>query len=177
MTAKLTRKDSVIVLGDDEVRIEEGFVLKSSTATEELLHDDNSAQHYYTGVRDREYLDEAGKPYTVPVVGVDAKGKVIKLGEEMHFLAYGGVKAPAERCFYIFVKRPVDPAKPTLDNGDINPHYVAEDVRKGSNLTVGEKGEGKNRTHYDYIFEEAGTRKTEDAAIAFGQTLLEKKAA
>jgi hypothetical protein len=155
MTAKVTRKGDMLVLGNDAVRIEEGPALITETATAELLHDDNTAKHYYAGVRPMEFVDALGKPYSVPAVGRDALGNPIKIGEPMSYLAHGGDKRLTKRCFYIYKRRDVDPTTPTLENGDINPHFVPEHVRKGANLV--DDGTPPNRTHYTYVFDEVDT--------------------
>lgn len=177
--AQLTRRGDMIVLGDDEVRIEEGAVRKTATATEELLHDDNTAPHYYAGVRPMTFNTPKG-PIDIPAKGRDSLGNVIKLGQPMTYLDYGGAKAPGERCFYIFTKHPIDPTKETFSDGTANPHYVPEHVRAGALLV--DDGTPSNRTHYDYIFEVAdtvpigdgpdGREEAEKAAIARGQELL-----
>jgi hypothetical protein len=172
MAAKVTRTGQMIVLGDDEVRIEEGEALKQATATAELLSDAQTAPHYYEGVRERTVTGLNGKAITFNAQGVDAKGKPIVVGEEMHYLDYGGTDNPGERCFYVFRKVPVDPTKPTLANGDPNPHYVPDHVRAGALL---EEGTPANRTHYEFIFEQVGTAGNEDDAIALGQRVLAGK--
>lgn len=161
----------MIVLGDDEVRIEQGPVLKTAVATEELLHDDNTAPHYHVGVRDMEFLDALGKPYKVPRIGRDAKGNVIKLGEEFTYLDHGGNATPGKRCFYIYKRREIDPNPVALESGDPNPNYVPEHVQKGALLDRSD-GTPDNRTHYTYVFDEVATRATEEAAIEYAQKLL-----
>lgn len=146
------RNDHGLVFGDDQVRVEEGVPMVKAVATEELLHDDQTAPHYYAGVRDREFFDAQGKPFTTPALGRDAKGKVIVPGEEIHYRDYGGGKSPGSRCFFVFVKRPVDPTSPVLPSGHENPHYVDEATRKGAKLL--DDGTPPNRTHYTYIFDE-----------------------
>jgi hypothetical protein len=173
MSANVTRKGNIIVLGDDQIRIEEGPKLRTAVANEELLHDDNTADHYYAGVKDMHFLDALGKPYTQPRLGRDAVGNVIKLGEEFTYLDRGGKAASGSKCFYIYQRREIDPNSMTLENGDANPHYVAPEVQKGSLLDRND-GTPDNRPHYTYMFDEVATRATEEAAIEYGQRLLEK---
>lgn len=173
MTVKVSRKGSMIVLGNDEARVEEGPVLKTATATAELLHDDNSAKHYYAGVRPMPFNDALGKPYEVPSIGRDALGKPIKIGEKMSYLDHGGDKAMGERCFYLYRKVKIDPTAPTLENGDENPHFVPEHIRDGALLL--DDDTPANVTHYTYKFEEIGTFSTEESAMAAGKELLGEK--
>lgn len=170
---EITRRDQMIVLGDDEVRIEEGPVLKTEIATEELLHDDNTAPHYYAGMRPMTFVGPGWRPVEVQAEGRDALGNPIKLGEEMTYADWGGKVRPAETCFKVYKREPVDPTKERLANGDRNPHYVPPHVRAGALLV--DDGTPPNRTHYEYIFELIGNRKTEEAAIALGERALAGK--
>lgn len=177
--AAVTRKGDMIILGDDEIRIEEGPVYKTEIATEELLHDDNTAPHYHTGVKPMTFNTPKG-PIEVPRQGRDSLGEVIEIGKPMTYLDWGGKERRGERCFTIYGKRPIDPTKEFFDDGTRNPHYVPEHVRKGAFLV--DDGTPDNRTHYTYIFEALETvpigpepedRETaEAAAIARGQELL-----
>lgn len=171
---KSTRVGAMLVLGNDEVRIEEGPVLKTATATAELLSDDNTAPHYFEGLREEVLVDAEGNPFTQQKLGVDALGKRIKVGEEMSYLAHGGRIAPKETCFYIYKRRELvgsinDPSKQFLPNGDVNPYFVPEHVRDAP----APKGP-KSRTHMTYVFDEVGTAPTEEAAIEKGEKLLAK---
>jgi hypothetical protein len=163
---KRSRKGDMIILGDDEIRIEEGPVLKTAIATEELLKDEQTAPHYYVGVRPMTFYDAKGKPYEVPAIGRDALGKPIKLGEEMTYVDY----VSGEREFKVYRKVAVDPTSPTLENGDENPFYVPEHVRDGA--TLNNDGTPPNRMAYEYIFVLVGSRKSEEAAIALGESKL-----
>lgn len=179
--APVTRKGDMIVLGDDQVRIEEGPAYRTAVATAELLHDDNTASHYYAGVRPMRLNTPKG-PVEVPAEGRDALAKPIRIGEEMTYLDHGGLAAPGSRCFHIYQKRPVDPTKEKYDDGTPNPHYVPEHVRAGALLA--DDGTPPNRTHYEYVFEPVDTvsippdadedarKAAEDQAIARGQELL-----
>jgi hypothetical protein len=174
--AEVTRKENMIVLGDDQIRIEAGPVRKTAVATEELLHDDQTAPHYYAGTRPRTFNTPKG-PITIDAPGIDSLGKEIKIGEPMTYLDHGGRENPGERCFYISGKKPIDPAKETFDDGTRNPHYVPPHVRAGAALA--NDGTPPNRTHYEYIFETLDTvpigddlEAAEQAAIARGQQLL-----
>lgn len=176
---EITRRGDTIILGNDEVRIEAGPARVTATATEELLHDDLTAAHYYVGTRPMTLNTPKG-PVEVSAEGRDSLGKPIVLGQPMTYLDHGGNKAPGSRCFYIFAKRPVDPTKETFDDGTTNPHYVPEHVRAGALLA--DDGTPPNRTHYTYIFEIVDTvpipadpeqyEDTEKAAIARGEQLL-----
>lgn len=167
---EITRRGDTIILGNDEVRIEEGFARKTATATEELLHDDNTAPHYYEGTRPEPFVTPKGDTVTISKKGVDSIGNPIKLGEPMVYLDYGGKVAAPERCFYIFAKRPIDPTKEFFDDSTRNPHFVPEHVRAGALLA--DDGTPPNRTHYEYIFEVVDTRPTEEEAIARGEEIL-----
>lgn len=180
MTAKISRSETTISLGDDQVRIEEGPARKTATATEELLSDDKTDARYYAGVRPVDITLRNGEVVTVDQVGRDALGKPIEVGKKMTYLDHGGREQPGSRCFWIMVKRPIDPTKETLENGDRNPHFVPEHVRAGALL---DPDAPPNRTHYTYIFEIADTvdipsadpearEAAEQAAIERGQELL-----
>lgn len=67
----------------DKVRVEPGPKAVTAVATEELLSDDQTAQHYCVGAR-------------------DALGEIIVLGEPMTYLAWGGKCAAAEVSFYVY---------------------------------------------------------------------------
>lgn len=185
MTLKVSTKGNMTVLGSDQIRIEEGPALKTATATAELLHDDNTAEHYHAGVRPMTFNDALGKPYEVPSLGRDALGKPIKIGQKMTYLDHGGKKAMGSRCFYVYKRREIDPTNPATPDGDENPHYVPEDVRGGSLLEQNDSP--PNRTYYTYIFDEIGTVPidgvTDEAraealakAIALGQDAVKEKA-
>lgn len=168
--APVTRRGDTIVLGDDQIRIEEGPVRKTATATAELLHDDVTASHYYEGKKPMSFNKPDGGTFTVQAQGRDALGKLIEVGKPMTYLDHGGNVEPGSRCFYIYAKRPVDPTKEFFDNDTANPHYVPEHVRDGALLA--DDGTPPNRTHYTYIFEEIDTRPTEEEAVARGQELF-----
>jgi hypothetical protein len=124
---EVTRKGDMIVLGDDAVRIEEGHVLKTATATKELLDNSATAPHYQIG-------------------RLDALGNTITEGQEFTYVDYGGTdgEAPAEgtREFKVYKRR------------ELTPEEQAE--TKGT------------RT---YVFDLAGARKGEEAAIDLGQRI------
>lgn len=170
----MKRKGSMIVLGEDEFRIEEGPARVTRTATKELLSDDNTAEQYYEGVRDMTFNDALGKPYNVPRIGRDALGNVIKVGKPMTFLDIGGRVATGSRAFYIYKRREVDASSPTLEDGSENPHYVPEHVQKGALLQ--DDGTPPNRTHFKYVFDEVGVENSEEAAIKAAEKLLKEKA-
>lgn len=156
MTAKVTRKGSYLSLAGDTVRVEEGPALIVEKATAELLHDDNTAAHYYEGTRPIEFIDAKGQPYSVPRVGRDALGNIIKVGEKMAYLAHGGRTRPTVRCFYIYQRQSIDHTQPVLPDGKTpNPHFVPEHVVNGANLE--DDGTPPNRTHYTYAFVEVDT--------------------
>src|SRR5436190_14825852 len=109
MSVKTSRKGNMTILGNDEVRIEEGPALKTAVASAELLHDDNTAEHYHAGVRPMVFNDALGKPYEVAALGRDALGQPIKIGQKMTYLDHGGKKAPGSRCFYVYARKTIDP--------------------------------------------------------------------
>lgn len=170
---EISRRGSTVVLGDDEVRIEEGPARKTAVATEELLHDDQTDARYYAGTRPMPLGLPDGRTVEVPAVGRDALGNPIQLGKKMTYLDHGGRTHAGSRCFYIMVKRPIDPTKEFYDDGARNPHYVPEHVRAGALLA--DDGTPPNRTSYEFVFEIADTRETEPEAIARGQELLAEK--
>lgn len=88
--AEVTKKGDMIVIGDDQVRIEQGFKRFTATATEELLDDARTASHY-----------QAGKP--------DAMGVPIVLGEKHTFIEWGGKDHPAQPCLYVYQRRELTP--------------------------------------------------------------------
>lgn len=165
---KTTRVGAMLVLGNDEARIEEGPMLKTAVATAELLNDDNTAPHYFEGVREITLTDAEGKQFTEQMLGRDALAKPIKLGEEMSYLDHGGKVAQGERCFYVYVRRPIDPTKQYNKDGSVNRYFVPKHVREA-------KVEGlRSRTHMTYYFEEVGTAKSEDAAVEIAEKHLAK---
>jgi len=78
-----------------KVRIERGPKLKTGKATEELLSDDVTAKHYHLP---RKVTNKDGS--TEMVFARDAKGKVIKHGEELTYLDWIG-----EHHWYVYALR------------------------------------------------------------------------
>lgn len=134
-------KDNQIKVGSNYL-VERGPKLVTETATEELLANSRTANHYSVGLR-------------------DAAGKEIVLGEPMTFLEWGGAETEPEFVYYIYKKTPVDATAEKLPNGEPNPHFVPEHIRNS---------ESDNRTYYDYVWTEVGTRATEEAAVSFAQS-------
>jgi hypothetical protein len=91
--ANIVRDGSMITL-DDKVRIEPGPALKKATATEELLDNSSTAEHY---LPDK----------------FDALSKPIVLGEEMHYLDWVGHTQGVEgsSCWYVYHLEDLAPAE------------------------------------------------------------------
>jgi hypothetical protein len=141
-------ESGMIVLGDDEVRIERGPKMKSATATRELLGDQQTAPHYKLG-------------------GPDAYGYPIQEGESFDYLDWGGHETQGEFVYYVYAKFPLDADAIMLPNGKPNPYYVPEDQR--------EAVDGKSRSHYEYVFCEMGVAETEEEAIALAEDALRQE--
>lgn len=101
-----TRNGNLVEIGDPDTlgsfRIEPGPVRKVETATNELLADDRTLDHYFAGQRDTGTTDNDGNP--VMHTGVDALGKEIKLGEPMTFNDWVGHQQGVDgaSCFYLY---------------------------------------------------------------------------
>lgn len=132
--AKVTNENGIINVGSN-YRIEKGPALVSEIASAELLSNDRTADHYIEGQR-------------------DATGKVIKIGEPITFLEWGGKSAPKKDVYYIFERQEVDASD------ENSPHFVPEHIRNS---------QSENRTHYTYIWREVATRATEEAALDYAQ--------
>lgn len=79
------RREGTLIEIDGKVRIEPGPVLVQAKATEELLDDTLTAEHYREGA-------------------YDAMAKPIELGKPMHYLDWNGHKAGTDgsTCFYVY---------------------------------------------------------------------------
>lgn len=144
---KETRTGGLVKLGNDDVRIEQGPMLKRGVATKELLSNDKTADHYQLG-------------------GPDAFGKPIVEGSQFDYLDWGGSTTEGEKVFYVYHKVPVDHTAETLKDGEPNPYFVPEHARQNP--------DGKTRAFYEYVFIEVGTRPTEDEAQKLAETTLAK---
>jgi hypothetical protein len=130
--------DAIVDIGD--FRIEPGPPLIETTATKDLLNDNNTAPHYQPGLR-------------------DAKGNVIQIGETFSYLDWGGNTHEGKRVFYVYRKVAVN-SKDELVDGKLNPYFVPQHVKDAA-------VEGGNRVFYDYRFEEVDTFDTEEEAIKY----------
>jgi hypothetical protein len=157
MTAKVEphpENDAITNVGSN-YRIEPGPPRITSVATEELLHNDNTAGHYHPPIVDGESVTFAK----------DADGKPIKLGEEFTYLDWGGDNYEGKRIFYVYEKQPVNSVDEFTKDGEPNPFFVPAHVREAA-----EQGEhGDNRVFYDYRWVEVATRSSLEAAIDFAQ--------
>ena len=70
----------------------------------------------------------------------DAKGEFIEEGKEFHYLDFGGEAAEGKYVYYVYKRRELTPEE--------------QEARQ---------------TSYTYIYDEIGTRATEEAAIEFAQ--------
>lgn len=70
----------------------------------------------------------------------DAKGEFIEEGKEFHYLDYGGVEAEGKYVYYVYKRHDFTPEE--------------QEARE---------------TSYTYIYDEIGTRATEEAALEFAQ--------
>lgn len=132
--------ENITCVGEN-VRIEAGPKLVTATATEELLHNDRTADHYQVGLR-------------------DAKGIPIKLGKEMSYLEWGGGKTEPNITYYIYKKVLVNSTDEFIDDKP-NPYFVPNHVKEAASR--GERGD--DLVAYDYIWEEVTTRKDFNAAV------------
>lgn len=96
MTVTITQKGDITQVGEN-VRLESGPVRKIAIATEELLHDDATAGHYYVGERIEDGVRKIGR---------DALGKPIVLGEEMTYLQWGGRNTVPVMGWYVYKTGP-----------------------------------------------------------------------
>lgn len=131
----------------DNVRIEPGPKLVTAIATEELLHNSRTADHYIVGAR-------------------DSKGVPIELGKEMSYLEWGGSETEPKLTFYIYKKVSVNSTDEFID-GEPNPNFVPQHVRDAA--ANGERGE--DLVAYDYKWEEVATRATYEAALDLAQNI------
>lgn len=104
MGPTITQQGDLTCIGD-KLRIEQGPRLITAVATEELLHDDATAKHYYAG--ERPWPGPDGQ--VVMRVGVDALGKVIQLGQPMTYAAWGGEATDPDLVFKVYQLRSVTP--------------------------------------------------------------------
>lgn len=144
------QNEDIINVGSN-YRIEVGPAVATAIATEELLHDDNTASHYHAPIE----RDDGGISYAK-----DRLGNPIIIGEEFSYLDWGGANADGKRVYYIYEKRSVNYTDEFLKGGERNPYYVPEEARNK---------ETDDRTYYTYVWTEVATRATEEAAIDFAQ--------
>src|SRR6476661_6554669 len=125
----------------DNVRIEPGPKLVTAVATEELLHNSRTAEHYVEG-------------------GRDSNGRPIELGKEFTYLEWGGTETERKEVFYVYRKVDVNSTDEFID-GEPNPNFVPPHVRDAA--ANGDYGD--NLVAYDYKWEEVGSRATYEAAL------------
>jgi hypothetical protein len=135
----------------DNFRIEPGPAIIDVVATEELLDNSKTAEHYHAPIED----ENGGVKYAK-----DRLGNPIIIGNEVSLLDWGGSETEGKRVYYIYKKTPVDYEHEFLKGGERNPYYVPPEAREK---------ETDDRTHYDYIWAEVATRATEEAAIDYCQ--------
>ena len=87
---KITRTNDdrfEIVTDKKKARIERGPRKITAKATKELLSDDVTASHYFAGERDTPAgAVGIGNKKPEKIVGLDANGKQIKIGEDMTYI-------------------------------------------------------------------------------------------
>lgn len=91
-----------ITNGKKKARIERGPRRITAKATKELLDDSQTASHYFAGERDASPGDVSlgdGKPQKV--IGRDANGKPIKIGEEMVYIDW--VNRRGNSVWYVYL--------------------------------------------------------------------------
>ncbi len=125
----------------DNVRIEPGPKLVTAVATDELLHNSRTAEHYSEG-------------------GRDANGRPIELGKEFTYLEWGGAETEPKVVFYVYKKVPVNSTDEFI-NDEPNPYFVPNHVREAAE--AGDRGD--DLVAFDYKWEEVGTRATYEAAL------------
>jgi hypothetical protein len=96
MSLSQNRKGDRLELDGGRFRVEAGPALKRAKATETLLSNDQTAEHYQHGLP-------------------DAKGEEITLGQHFHYLDYLN-----PYVFYLYEKVDVDPSDPD------SPYHVPE---------------------------------------------------
>jgi len=148
--ADVNRDGNIINVGDN-YRIEPGPALVKAVATEELLNNANTAEHYHAPIE---------RPDGGTTFAKDSFGQPIIVGEEFHYLDHGGTEAEGKTVYYVYKKTPVNFTDEFLKGGERNPYYVAPEAREKDT---------DDRTHYDYIWREVATRATEEAAIEYAQ--------
>jgi hypothetical protein len=150
-TVKRDPNNEAIINVGSNFRIEAGPARLTAVATEELLSNSQTAEHYHAPI------DEGNGKVTF---AKDAMGNPIRLGEEFTYIDYGGQDREGKQSFYIYKKTPVDPDSEFLGDGSRNPDYVAPEHREK---------ETDDRTFYDYRWLPVATRASEEAAIDFAQ--------
>src|SRR4051812_37727805 len=97
--AEVTRdpeNENIINVGSN-FRIETGPPQITAIATEELLDNSQTAEHYHAPIADGDKT----------IFAKDALGNPIQLGEEFTYLDWGGTDNEGKRVFYIYEKTPV----------------------------------------------------------------------